>query len=63
MGVIRDGRITLHGPLVWGRLREVMAKFITSIDMMIAYANGADRLSVTSRPPLGSVRPSTDKGL
>jgi hypothetical protein len=62
MGVIRDGRITLHGPLVWGRLREVMSKFISGIDMMVAFAKGADSFSATIHPPLGSVRPSTDKG-
>ncbi|OAI45810.1 hypothetical protein AYO44_12350 [Planctomycetaceae bacterium SCGC AG-212-F19] len=60
MGVIQDGRITLHGPLVWERLREVMSKFITGIDMMIAFIKGADRFSITIRPPLGSVRPSID---
>jgi hypothetical protein len=62
MGVIHDGRITLHGPLVWQRLRKVVSKFITGIDMMIAVARGADSFSITIRPPLGSVRPSTDKG-
>lgn len=62
MGVIRDGRIILHGPLVWDRLREVMAKFITGIDMMIALLNGADSVSITIRPPIGSVSPSSDKG-
>lgn len=60
MGVIQDGRITLHGPLVWERLREVMSKFITGIDMMIAFMKGADSFGITIRPPLGSVRPSID---
>jgi hypothetical protein len=62
MGVSQDGRITLHGPLMWERLREVMAKFVTGIDAMVAFAKGADRFSISIRPPLGSVRPSTDKG-
>jgi hypothetical protein len=62
MGVIRDGRITLNGPDVWGRLREAMAKFITGIDMMIAFVNGANSFSISCRPQLGSIRPSTDKG-
>ncbi|MFL5242469.1 MAG: hypothetical protein ACJ8FY_10210 [Gemmataceae bacterium] len=56
-GVIRDGRITFTGHFIWGRLRELMAKFIMGIDEMIAFAQGANRFSMTSRPPLGSVRP------
>jgi len=39
-----------------------MAKFVTGIDAMVALAKGADRFSITIHPPLGSVRPSTDKG-
>ncbi len=62
LGVFGDGRITLHGPLVWGRLREVMAKFITGIDEMRAFLDGATSFRVTSRPPLGSIRPSTAQG-
>ena len=62
MGVIQDGRITLHAPFVWGRLREVMSKFVTCVDAMVAFAKGADSFSMSIHPPLGSVRPSTDKG-
>jgi hypothetical protein len=61
MGAIEDGRITLHGPLVWQRLREVMSKFITGIESIIAFAKGAHTFEITCRPPLGSIRPSTDK--
>ena len=61
-GVINSGRITINGHFIWGRLREVMAKFVTGIDAMVALAKGADRFSITIHPPLGSVRPSTDKG-
>ena len=50
-----------HGPLVWGRLREVISKFITVIDAMVAFTKGADRFSMSTHPPLGSIRPSTDK--
>ena len=60
--MINSGRITINGHFIWGRLREVMAKFVTGIDAMVALAKGADRFSITIHPPLGSVRPSTDKG-
>ncbi len=60
-GVINSGQITINGHFIWGRLREVMAKFVTGIDAMIALAKGADRFSISIHPPLGSVRPSTDK--
>lgn len=57
-GVIKDGRITLNGHFIWGRLREVMSKFITVIDAMIGVARGDDHISMTIQPPLGSVRPT-----
>jgi hypothetical protein len=60
-GIMNEGRLTLNGHFMWGRLREVMSKFITGIDAMVALAMGADRFSITIHPPLGSVRPSTDK--
>jgi hypothetical protein len=60
-GVINSGRLTINGHFIWGRLREVMAKFVTGIDAMVALAKGADRVSITIHPPLSSVRPSTDK--
>jgi len=44
-----------------GRLREVMSKFITGIEMMISFAKGVDGGGMSIHPPLGSVRPSTDK--
>jgi hypothetical protein len=61
-GIINEGRLTLNGHFMWGRLREVMSKFITGIDAMVAFAKGADRFSITIHPPLGSVRPSTGGG-
>jgi hypothetical protein len=61
-GVIKDGRITLNGHFIRGRLREVMAKFITVIDAMIGVARGDDHISMTIRPPLGSVRPMNRRG-
>jgi hypothetical protein len=61
-GVINSGRITINGQFIWSRLREVMAKFVTGIDAMVGLANGADKGCITCHPPLGSVRPSMDKG-
>lgn len=57
MGIMGNGRITCYGPLVWGRLRQMMAKFITGMDSMIAWANGADKYCISIKPPLGSIRP------
>lgn len=56
-GSIADGRLTCNGHMVWQRLREIMAKFITGIDGTIAYAREGS-FSITIEPPLGSVRPS-----
>jgi hypothetical protein len=61
-GSIVDGRLTCNGHMVWGRLREILAKFITGIDEMIAHARmvAGDQegsFSITIAPPLGSVRP------
>jgi hypothetical protein len=58
-GTINGGRITLSGHFVWGRLREVMSKFITGMESMIGFAKGADKGSISINPPLGSVRPTT----
>ncbi len=63
-GSMVDGRLTCNGHMVWRRLREILAKFITGIDCMITYARfiagdqGASSFSITCSPPLGSVRPS-----
>jgi hypothetical protein len=55
-GVIADGRLTCNGHTVWWRLRGIMAKFITGIDGEISFAREGS-CSMTSEPPLGSVRP------
>ncbi len=60
-GVIDNGRMILNGHLIWGRLREVMAKFITGIDSLVGFAKGATSGSITIRPPLGSVRPAAHR--
>jgi hypothetical protein len=61
-GNIEDGRLTCDGHMVWERLRQIMAKFITILDAMIKSAKLAaegqvDSFHVTISPPLGSVRP------
>jgi hypothetical protein len=62
-GTIAEGRLTCNAHMVWWRLREILAKFITGIDGMIAYAKilASDQegsFSITISPPLGSVRHS-----
>jgi hypothetical protein len=61
MGVISDGRITLSGHWLWGRLREVMAKFVTGIDMQVGFARGASSGGATICPTLKSIRPTTHR--
>lgn len=60
-GSVTDGRLTCNGHMLWERLRQILAKFVTGIDGMIAIAriqNGEREgtFSITSEPPLGSVR-------
>lgn len=63
-GVIDNGRLTINGRVIWARLREVVAKFITGIDSFVTYARIArgelqqGSFSLTVSPPLGSIRPS-----
>jgi hypothetical protein len=64
-GSVADGRLTCNGHLVWRRLREIVAKFITGIDGFIAFARiragtGYGKFSITAVPPIGSVQP--DRG-
>lgn len=56
-GTIADGRLALNAHFVWGRVREILAKFITGIDSMITLEREG-RFSMTIEPPLGSVRPA-----
>ncbi|MBX7104243.1 MAG: hypothetical protein K1X57_09180 [Gemmataceae bacterium] len=61
-GSIADGRLTCNGQMIWERVRQILAKFITGIDGMIAYAKivagqQEGSFSITISPPLGSVRP------
>ena len=37
-GSLADGQLTCNGHMIWGRLRKILAKFITGIDGMIAHA-------------------------
>jgi hypothetical protein len=56
-GAVSDGRLLLNGHFVWGRVREILAKFITGIDGMISFSQGGS-FSIGIDPPLGSVRPA-----
>lgn len=61
-GSIADGRLTCNGHMVWWRLRQIMAKFITGLDATIKHAKlvAGDlegSISITIEPPLGSIRP------
>jgi len=54
---VRDGTIVCNGHLIWNRLREVLSKFITCFESMIAFSNNETSFSVTCRPALGSIVP------
>jgi hypothetical protein len=61
--VLADGRLTCNGHFIWQRLRQILAKFITGIDAMTAYAkimasDSGGSFSFSTEPPLGSLRPS-----
>jgi hypothetical protein len=56
-GNIDGGRVTLNGHFVWGRVREIVSKFVTGVDLYVGLTTGAEKWSITIRPPLGSVRP------
>ena len=55
--VIEDERFICNAYLLANRLREVLAKFITGIEGMLAFATNADSFSITIRPDLGSIWP------
>ena len=60
-GSIVDGRLACNGHMIWDRLRQILAKFITGIDGMISHAKTAagehdGSFSITVTPPLGSIR-------
>lgn len=44
------------GHLLWNRLRELLAKFLTGLDTYAAVANGHG-FAITVAPPLGSIAP------
>ncbi len=54
---IQDGKFVCNGYFLWNRLRQVLSKFITGIDGMIALAEGRS-CSITIQPELGSIAPS-----
>ncbi|HEX4071319.1 MAG TPA: hypothetical protein VHX68_09120 [Planctomycetaceae bacterium] len=56
LGTIQHGTVVLNARFIAGRVREILAKFITGLDGMIAIAEGRD-FAITIRPPLGSIGP------
>jgi len=54
-GVLENGRLLLNARFIVNRLREVLAKFITGLDGMMAFAEGRD-FAIGIRPPMGSIR-------
>jgi hypothetical protein len=57
IGTIINGRVTCNGHVIWRRLREIMASFITGIDGRISFATNKS-FFFSASPPLGSIRPS-----
>jgi hypothetical protein len=56
-GYLHNGRLVCNGPLLWNRLREILAKFITGIDGMISHAK-TGLFNITIDPPICSVKPN-----
>jgi hypothetical protein len=55
---VYEGReIVINAYLLWCRLREILAGFITGIDATIARAN-KEPFSITGFPAIGSILPS-----
>lgn len=54
--VFKDGRLRINGYFIANRLREVLAKFVSGIEGMIAFAERRS-FSIGIRPPLGSIQP------
>lgn len=57
-GELCDGRITLNAQMFWWRLREVLAKFVLGMEMMMAFSRGDTHLGIHGDPPLKSVHPA-----
>jgi hypothetical protein len=55
--VVRDGTIVCNGYFIWNRLREILSKFITGIEGMIAFATNPRSFSVSIEPDIGSIIP------
>ena len=57
LGHVTDGRLVANGFLIWNRVRQLLATFITGIDGMISFQKNGS-FSFTCEPELGSVKPS-----
>jgi len=55
-----DGMSVFNGYFLWNRLREVLSKFITGIEGMIASAEGRPWF-ISCRPDLGSIAPASQR--
>jgi hypothetical protein len=55
--VVEDGRAIVNAPLLWERVRQVLATMITYIDSARAFPE-TKNFSVSIDPPLGSIGPS-----
>lgn len=53
---VRANRILCDALFLWGRLGEILSKFITVIDSANAIAKG-ESFSITTRPGLGAIKP------
>lgn len=51
------GRLVVYGTVLWRRLREVIAKFITGIEGLISFLTEGT-FDITCRPSAGSILPS-----
>lgn len=56
MGRLENGKVICNARIIWNRVREIVAKFITGIDGSIAFAQGKG-FTITGSPKLGTIRP------
>src|SRR5271157_4238848 len=53
---VRDGQLIWNGYHLWNCIRQILAKFITGLDSMVAIAN-RQPFSITIEPKMGSIVP------
>ncbi len=57
--VVENSRAIVNAPLLWERVRQVLAAMITYIDSARGFSETTN-FSVSINPPLGSIRPGHD---